>query len=309
MLKQLILAALAAASTARGAASIRNLTFDTPLDSTFGGQTVVSHFEIMAAPGAGTYYALGVAPGASAAPGPSDDWVIDEKGTYASSKAAPSNSCPQTGYPGPTEGGSSVWMAVTASFRMPSYPSCTPKKLFVVAYEGPLMDTCAYQGILSQAFTANNSGCPTATPTRTPTVPAGPTSTRTPTPPAGTPTSTPTQTSIVATFTYSPTNAATPQAAGPSAEPVRIARALMVPNPNPSLIFFDLRGNSDQILISFYSEGYSKAYEESVPGQPAGWRKAPVPAILGSGTYFVKVRAMVGGAERASSVTVARIQR
>lgn len=307
-MKRLALAALALPAWLGAAVQIRNLTFDTPLDTVYSGQVAVSHFEIMTAPGTQAYFAVAIAPGAAMAPGATADWIIDQVGTYNSSKAAPTNACPQTGYPGPTQGAYSAWLPVTASFRMPNYPSCAPKKYFVVAYEGPLMDACSYGAILSQAFTANDSGCPTATPTRTPTAPAAtPTRTPTATPGIASPTATPTAGSPPATPTRTPT--AGPAASGPAAEPIRIVRALMVPNPNPSKVFFDLRGAPDEIRVSLYTSSYAKAWETTVPGSPAGWRSVQVPPPAASGTYFVKVEALAGGAVKSSFACVAAFLR
>lgn len=318
----LTIAALAAHSALGAAAQMRNISFSAPFPtSPTVGMALTAYLEVTSGPNGQTYYAAAF--GGSSAPTAASAWVADESGIYDSTKATPTNSCPGAGIAGPSEGAVPAWHAIEIPLRLPPYFPCSPAPhLIIVVNEGP-MSGCYYDQIVWQMFgdpgmcvppTATSSPTSTSTPTS---APATGTSTVTPTQTAyaGTPTRTPASSASQtrsATFSPSPTSSRTPAASATAtagtpaptqqaSEPA-ILSAAAIPNPNPWAVAFQVQGDPDEVRISVFSAGYVKAWEATVPGNPSGWRKAPIPTWAAPGSFFVRVSAIKGGRDVSSAI-------
>jgi hypothetical protein len=84
-----------------------------------------------------------------------------------------------------------------------------------------------------------------------------------------------------------------------------IARAVAVPNPNPSVIAVDLEGSADGIQGTLFSVAEVVVDRFQWGPQPSGWSRLPLPAAFRSlpdGVYYLRLQAVRDGIVSASVV-------
>jgi O-glycosyl hydrolase len=150
--------------------------------------------------------------------------------------------------------------------------------------------TATATGSQSASPSATSSQSPTELPTQTSTA-------------SGTPSFSPTATATV-TPTAEPSGTATATASAtqaPLGGPLRILRAVPVPNPNPASLALDLEGPADGVVLGVFTEALVQVRQVEIPVRlNAGWSNVPLGSALKNlplGLYFARVQATRAGAK------------